>query len=666
MLAMTLLNLNNKYRVVLTEVLPYETPLMFDNDMFYQNINDEKKLEIFYNHFNIVRCHRKSQWYIPFNYNVRKYGGSHSRLLSVIHPLNQLEISSFYEKYANYMLYLCGRSPFSIRHISRVSECIFEKTDDSSRKTALNSNNDEFDLELNSDDENDLELDSVSEDESSLIHEKYSSFFAYVKYDRLYKFFYGVDHVRLEQKYKYCMKLDLSRCFYHIYTHSIAWAVKGKEFAKDHQKTRSLERDFDYLMQRCNYNETNGIVVGPEISRIFAEIILQRIDLDILNELKKKGFVLGKDYDVRRYVDDYFIFANDEKKFEVIKKVCENKCQPFKLYLNEKKIQITKRPFATDITAAKKEVKMLVEELNEKYFSINEDGSYKRKFSDSSWGLTDFVRKYSSIAHQNNVNYSETNRYCLFLIRNVIKRELKRDVKPSEGQLLSIIEISFYLFSLDMNVSGSVRLCSIIDMLVDWCDKIVDRDIRQNIMDRLYRESKRCLDIYQSTSKDNQTNVEILNLLLALHRKTEFDINANLIRQVFSLQDQEESENVFKKLDYFQICTILYVLGNKDAAIYSSLLEEIKRRFKEKIHPLVYSELTMLYFDILTCPYVDKESKVEIYAIVQKKENTGRKKIANENEVNRIIKMKRWFFDWDKNKNLSSIIRKKEYIPTYQ
>ena len=31
------INLNNKYRALLTEVLPYELPLMLDNEGFYQN-----------------------------------------------------------------------------------------------------------------------------------------------------------------------------------------------------------------------------------------------------------------------------------------------------------------------------------------------------------------------------------------------------------------------------------------------------------------------------------------------------------------------------------------------------------------------------------------------------------------------------------------------------
>ena len=48
---------------------------------------------------------------------------------------------------------------------------------------------------------------------------------------------------------------------------------------------------FDNLMQSVNARETNGIVIGPEFSRIFAEIILQYIDQKVEQELLGKDLV---------------------------------------------------------------------------------------------------------------------------------------------------------------------------------------------------------------------------------------------------------------------------------------------------------------------------------------------------------------------------------------
>ena len=40
------IDLNNKYRVLLTEVLPYELPLMLDNEAFYLSIYNRLLLNI--------------------------------------------------------------------------------------------------------------------------------------------------------------------------------------------------------------------------------------------------------------------------------------------------------------------------------------------------------------------------------------------------------------------------------------------------------------------------------------------------------------------------------------------------------------------------------------------------------------------------------------------
>ena len=65
---------------------------------------------------------------------------------------------------------------------------------------------------------------------------------------------------------------------------------------------------FDEMMQSLNARETNGIVIGPEFSRIFAEIILQNIDEKVENELRRRKINNKVNYECYRYVDDYFLF----------------------------------------------------------------------------------------------------------------------------------------------------------------------------------------------------------------------------------------------------------------------------------------------------------------------------------------------------------------------
>lgn len=73
---------------------------------------------------------------------------------------------------------------------------------------------------------------------------------------------------------------DITRFYPSIYTHSIAWAAYGKERVKRNLNAYkgSLADRLDLLVRSCNRNQTVGIPVGPETSRIIAETISARID----------------------------------------------------------------------------------------------------------------------------------------------------------------------------------------------------------------------------------------------------------------------------------------------------------------------------------------------------------------------------------------------------
>ncbi len=158
------INLNNKYRVLLTEVLPYELPLMLDNEGFYQNMQDKSLQDI----FKETCPWHSDQWTIPFDYSVRKYGGDKSRKLSLMHPFSQLQWVNFYEKHDYCMLALCNNSPFSIRYIANRSKCIFKAEED--------------------DTENSQNLQKRVEVLDGEIEKRYRSYFGYKRYDMMYKF----------------------------------------------------------------------------------------------------------------------------------------------------------------------------------------------------------------------------------------------------------------------------------------------------------------------------------------------------------------------------------------------------------------------------------------------------------------------------------------------
>lgn len=255
-------------RVVLTETLPYEVPVIFSNDGFYKHIklsyNSEYQLDSLYD--KLIR--NSGKWTIPFSYKISKDSMS-MRKLSILHPNSQLKIIELYKKYDKTICYYCSISKISLRAPSKVASSFF--------KNSIIS------------DLNKYKSDTVDTIQTDKIVKHSTSYFAYDRYSKFYKFIDSEQFVEMEKKYSLLCMLDIFKCFDSIYTHTVSWAVKNKKFAKDTVTIKSTFGQYiDGIMQHCNHSETNGILVGPEISRIFAEIIFQDIDCKVMNECLRK------------------------------------------------------------------------------------------------------------------------------------------------------------------------------------------------------------------------------------------------------------------------------------------------------------------------------------------------------------------------------------------
>jgi hypothetical protein len=333
----------DKNRVLLTEVLPYEVPIIFSNSGFYLVVRDNSHIDIFDEIKKLSPMLKSAEPSgIPFNFELKKNINNDTRVLSVIHPICQLGYIDLYEKYNSLILHLCSKSDISLRRTSKVASFCYTP-------------NLIFDEDSHKNNEVEEEPDILDQETMYV-----KSYFTYKPINLIYKFYDRTEFRRLEQKFYHMMKFDIQKCFYSIYTHSIAWAIKGKTYAKANKCKVSFEREFDRLMQHSNYDETNGVVVGPEFSRIFAEIILQRIDIEVIDILKE-NYKYGVDYEVRRYIDDYFVFANDKICLEKVQKVFRDKLSDYKLYINQSKTETKTSPFITDVHVAKREIKQLLE-----------------------------------------------------------------------------------------------------------------------------------------------------------------------------------------------------------------------------------------------------------------------------------------------------------------
>lgn len=152
------------------------------------------------------------------------------------------------------------------------------------------------------------------------------------------------DSIKKSVGYKYCLILDIANCYNSIYTHSISWAICGKTTAQRMYREKSerdnnynLSAELDKHMRYLKNNETNGIIVGPYISRIFSELLLARID----KELRNEGFKFT------RYVDDYKFFFRTELEARLQLPKISRILSTYNLSLNESKTKIVEFPYNT-------------------------------------------------------------------------------------------------------------------------------------------------------------------------------------------------------------------------------------------------------------------------------------------------------------------------------
>lgn len=646
------INKEDKSRVILTELLPYEVPMLFSNEGYYNIIRND---ELSYFEAKIKGTKYKEwdeQFTLPFNYDIKKNIIGDTRTLSVIHPFTQKRYINLFKNYDSLMLHLCSKSPFSLRKINKIAKFYFSPN---------------FVFE----EENLINPDKEVEPEILDAETQYiKSYYTYKPIDLIYKFYDRTEFQRLEQRYNFLMEFDISKCFYHIYTHSITWAVKDKESAKINSKKSTFENIFDKLMQHSNYNETNGIVVGPEISRIFAEIILQQIDLNVLAKLNNLNMKFGIDYDIRRYVDDYFVFSNNSETLELVKKTFQKELQYYKLYLNPNKGDIKISPFLSDIAVGKLEVKeYLIEFYNDLFEErvINENSVKYIKHISKPYVLSQgFIRKFQTIVKRNDLTYDALSKDVVRFFKSKLVEILKDDsslynIESSENFFLMLLDIVLYCYSVNINTNTTFRIAQIMVLLIKYLEKKNKPDVKHSIYSKIFRDCEFILTNFHRKQVKNETSIETINLLLAIKKLgIDYQISPEKITDYFNLEDDK-----LCNLNYFHFITLIYYFNDETAyeGIKEKLIIEIIERFKQE-NVFLKSEYTLLFFDIINCPYVEEKHKRQImknskYVVTQ----AGNAEIKS--EIEKIQAQNIWFMNWELDIDLERVLKKKEWTSSY-
>lgn len=654
-------------RVILTDTLPYEVPLLFSNEGLYKYLGTQN-CKAFQDHFHLdlFKYPVQKPWSVPYTYRIRK-NASEFRSLSVMHPASQAEVAELYRDYDSVILALCQRSSSTLRAPNSIATHFVEAFRSMGRQPT--------------------KLGTVEEDEAhgfDPISENASSYFVYRKYNFLYKFFESTEFHRCEKKFKLLLTLDISQCFARIYTHSIAWAVRSKDYAKENTKADRFEQRFDHLMQACNYNETAGIIVGPEVSRIFAEIILQRVDIDLEKRLSTRvqPLLSGEQYELYRYVDDYYVFANDEHCLNVVRTELSNCLETYRLSLNAAKAVLAHRPFSTNETAARIEVAEVVDRFFKTYVvsvEVEIEGAAKSahrpKFirnaeATSNALIRDIKRclKANEVAFDPVANYvfSVTKRLLIKYTKLLPLDELDETQQHRVANFIyALLDTLFFCYGMVTRVRQTYQISEICVLLLGYLEK-APPEILERISTKILGES---LSAMRSAMRDPlDESIEILNLLITLRELgprylIDQQTLATILRLDLSDGDLKVQQGNF---GYFHIATLLCYVQNHAGftELKEALIRHVNLRFAADDSWPKKAEMVFLFLDFLRCPFVPHDRKLAVAtSALGRRHGHGLPEIAL--ELVTLGASQDWFFCWDSTVSLTDILARKQLRTPY-
>lgn len=623
-------------RFLLSDVLPYELPASISNRGIYKFIEENKiQFEIKEGEIQVYIPKNDDKDFLeiitkliflspgtditkPYSFKIHVRNDK-ERTMSIIHPSSQISAMAFMERFKEQILYQCSISGFSIRKPYKIATVRYYY-DYSHGLVSIGVNEKSSRIE-----------------EYGKEYETVRSFFIYREFSNIYKFYESRMHHNLEKKFRYMAQADISSCFDSIYTHSISWAVYGKKAAKscrsNSNKDMCFPDMFDTLIRNSNYAETNGIPIGPELSRLFAEIILQRIDYNLQEKLAPHKIK----YQICRYVDDYFIFYNNTDDYKKIKKHLIECLAEYNLKLNESKETINQKlPLISNISTAKYRITDFFEDLNN-LCGWKEDENGIKHFRLPRYTAEEAIIKYKTISAE--IDEALISNYLLtrfeIFIQSITdnwikgcKKSIKENYNLSEIEINEILKsrkkmarffqnvimFSFFVLSSDMPVNSFIIVSRIIMLILKTVRisrnlKLNTKENQENLLlipsSEVYREIVLKIQQYiESCNHENTSSVEKLMLI---------NVAAELEGKLYLKKDTLLSIIKANKDDYMTIVVVMRYIRNlkKYNDIRSQLIDQAKEILNQKFSS-ISADQTMITFDMLACPYINNNEKLAI------------------------------------------------------
>ena len=362
--------------------------------------------------------------------------------------------------------------------------------------------------------------------------------------------------------YKYCVQTDLVNCYGAIYTHTIAWALEGKEEAKEKREEGALlGNKIDSTIQKMQNGQTNGIPQGSKVFDLIAELVLRYSDSKLIKKLHTEN--IERPFKILRYRDDYRIFANNKETLDKIVKELSFISAELNMHFNN-----TKTRLSTDVISS----------------SIKPDKMY--------WVDYESLMKSSEISDQKKLLmiYKLTTK---FPNTGSVKKALIAFRKILRKKYNIILEYYSYAYTFSVfkadnpleaaqNIFGEIVNEKSLNYeagdLFQLCNSINSRfgQIETFEVEKLRKKLKSCIN--KNRNNNNQLSLRIVNELLkgnisfiqALFKKSFYSISE--LKDSFEKYFENDNSNKFiqeefeilinkQQNDYHQIAAILTMIG---------------------------------------------------------------------------------------------------------
>lgn len=564
--------------ILLTDLKPVEVSKMYTVKNFYEYLSTKKKkmnklVGELKNNITKDKCIFKSGWHVaPLKFNVYKDSGE-LRTLSIMNPISMIEVYLFVSIYNKNLLLYLENNDFSIRYHTKNNNLYYKKA----YKGVV-------------------EYEYLQDDDKKAEYglEASGTFYSIKPFDRLTKFYKSDIWFNLNNRFSYFAKIDYQSCFDSIYTHTYNWTITNNVVDAKNFKNNHVLSVIDRLLQNMNASITNGIIVGPEFSRLLAEIMLQHIDEEVVKDLVIRGKFQGEDYKVCRYVDDIFIFAKTEDAVQLIIDMFKEHSRKYHLKLNEGKMFFSKLPYIWNSWI--QDVRYYINTIfvDTVFYKNQKDINYVVKGGNicKQSVMANIKEEFNILISKNYQYRNKIVSFALTVVFNKLTKKNKMYIFSKEIKDRSInrfLDILFYFYSFAPTYNNTQKLISVL--------YVVEKEIGE------YKNKKILYDIVQNYDFifiNNNLDDIIDYLLLISNYKIELRNNI----EIHIISELEKRNN--------PILYAVYLMYSRYSDKYFNI---IKNMVNEKIIEdisMIYSDKNIFLYDEIwwiivfwQCPYVE-------------------------------------------------------------